>query len=148
MRHLLHFIALVSGLSLSFPYAVADEKPIGTIRTYQPEAVLVRQGHELGAASGAPVHVGDRILTRRKGSVGIVFVDGSVLSLGPSSELVIDEYTFRPAEKDVSFLSRMTRGTASFLSGAIGRIAPEAVRFKTPKATLGFRGTKVLIKVD
>jgi len=148
VRHLLHCIALVTGLSIPFPYAVADEKPIGTVRTYQPEAILSRQGSELDAVSGSPVHVGDRILTRRTGSIGIVFIDGSVLSLGPASEFVIDELTFRPAEKDVSFLSRMQRGTASFLSGAIGRIAPEAVRFKTPTATLGFRGTKVLIEVD
>ena len=71
-----------------------------------------------------------------------------MLSLGPQTEFVIDQLTFRPAEKDVSFLSRLLHGTATFLSGAIGRISPESVQFKTPTATLGLRGTKVLIKVQ
>jgi len=148
MRYLFLFIALVGSLGFSASYAAAVENPIGTVRTYQPEAVVSHDGKELDAVVGTPIHVGDLIVTRRKGSIGIVFVDGSVLSLGPASEFAIDEFTFRPALKEVSFLSKMKRGTASFLSGAIGRIAPGSVKFKTPTATLGFRGTKVLIAVD
>ena len=128
--------------------ALGAEPPVGRVKTYQPEAVIVRGGVQETVAVGAPIEVGDRIITRSQGAVGITFIDGSVLSLGPQTEFVIDQLTFRPAEKDVSFLSRLLHGTATFLSGAIGRISPESVQFKTPTATLGLRGTKVLIKVQ
>jgi hypothetical protein len=120
---------------------------VGTVKTFKPESVVIRGGVEQSAEVGTPVEVGDRIVTRSDGAVGITFIDGSVLSLGPGTEFVIDEFNFEPASKDVSFLSRLTRGTATFLSGAIGRIAPGSVKFKTPTATLGLRGTKVLIHV-
>lgn len=127
---------------------LAANQPVGSVKTYQPECVIIHEGIERPAAKGAPVHVGDRIVTDSDGAVGITFVDGSVLSLGPGTEFILDELRFNPREKDVSFFSRLQRGTATFLSGAIGRILPESVKFKTPTATLGLRGTKVLIKVQ
>ena len=127
--------------------ALAASEPIGTVRTYQPEASILRGGVKTPADAGVAVHAGDRLVTRRDGAVGVVFIDGSVLSLGPESEFVIEGFSFHPAEKDVSFLSTIERGTATFLSGAIGRISPEAVKIKTPTATLGLRGTKILVEV-
>jgi hypothetical protein len=128
--------------------ASGADQAVGSVKTYQPESLIYRDGIQGPASVGTPIHVGDRIVTRSQGAVGITFVDGSVLSLGPQTEFIIDELTFRPAAKDVSFLSRLLRGTATFVSGAIGRISPESVQFKTPTATLGLRGTKVLIKVQ
>jgi hypothetical protein len=126
--------------------AAADS--IGSVRTYKPEAVILHKGEERTVDQGASVNSGDVIITRRTGAVGVVFLDGSVLSLGPSTEFVIEEFTFEPDEKDVSFLTRLQKGTATFLSGAIGRISPDSVKCKTPTATLGLRGTKVLIEVQ
>lgn len=141
-------VGAVLALLLLCGVVPAAGMPIGSVKTYQPESVIVHDGIERPAEKGAPVHVGDRIVTDSDGAVGITFIDGSVLSLGPRTEFVLDEFRFNPREKDVSFLSRLQRGTATFLSGAIGRILPESVRFKTPTATLGLRGTKILIKVQ
>jgi hypothetical protein len=44
-------------------------------------------------------------------------------------------------------ITRMLRGTASYISGIIGRQSPESVRFQTPDATIGIRGTQFLVKV-
>jgi hypothetical protein len=128
--------------------SAAGADSIGTVRTYQPEATIVRDGAEAAVDVGSAVHTGDRLVTRREGAVGIAFIDGSILSLGPQSEYVIEEFRFRPAKKEVSFLSTIEQGTVTFLSGAIGRISPQAVLFKTPTATLGLRGAKVLIEVE
>jgi hypothetical protein len=128
--------------------ALCTERPIGRVKTYRPESRLVRNGVEGPIGVSTPIEVGDRIITQAHGAVGIIFIDGSVLSLGPRTELVIDDFTFHPAKKDVSFLSRLLQGTASYLSGAIGRISPGSVKFRTPTAVLGLRGTKILIKVE
>jgi len=45
-------------------------------------------------------------------------------------------------------IARMVKGTASYLSGIIGHQSPESVKFRTPEATIGIRGTHFLVKVN
>ena len=40
------------------------------------------------------------------------------------------------------------KGTFSFLSGQIAKLSPDNVKLMTPDATLGIRGTKLLVKVE
>jgi hypothetical protein len=42
----------------------------------------------------------------------------------------------------------LSRGTLSYLSGLIGKLAPESARFETPVASIGIRGTRFAMKVD
>jgi len=127
--------------------AFGDDERIGTVKTYNPEAAVLRKGAEIKVDLGMGIQRGDVISTQGDGTVGVIFIDGAVLSLGPETKFVIDDFVFKPAEREVSFLSSLAHGTASFISGAIGRIAPESVKFKTPTATLGLRGTKILVEV-
>ncbi|CAG7857418.1 hypothetical protein MCAMS1_02229 [biofilm metagenome] len=124
------------------------EGRIGLVKTYQPLAYALREGVEIKLAVGAEIFEGDILKTDSDGTVGIIFSDGAVLTLGPSGQLVVEKFLFKPDDKKVSFLSRVMHGTVSFVSGAIGRISPGAVQFTTPTATLGLRGTKILINVD
>ncbi len=144
------FIALLSLLILVFsmPVSVFAEGRIGLVKTFQPVATAIRQGVEVKLAVGAEIFEGDTIVTDSDGAVGIIFSDGAVLTLGPSGKLVVEQFLFKPDEKQVSFLSNVLKGSVAFVSGAIGRISPGAVQFKTPTATLGLRGTKILINVD
>ena len=67
---------------------------------------------------------------------------------GPNSEMSIESFLFNPADKQLSFITRLIRGTFSFISGQIAKLAPKKVILQTPDATLGVRGTKFLVKVD
>ena len=89
----------------------------------------------------------DVLITGEKSSVGIIFHDGSVLSLGEKSHLVIEEFIFQPIEKKFQFDLNMDKGTAIFESGKIGVLSPDAFRFKIPEGTIGIRGTKFLVEV-
>ncbi len=129
------------------PTAMAAER-IGLVKTYQPVATVVRQGAETKLEIGSEIFEGDTIATDSNGAVGIIFNDGAVLTLGPSGKLIVENFLFKPAEQKVSFLSRVVKGSVAFMSGAIGRISPGSVQFKTPTATLGLRGTKILIEVE
>lgn len=126
--------------------ALASQK-IGMVKTYQPHAYVVRLGVQQNLDIGAEIFQGDTIMTDTKGTVGIIFSDGAVLTLGPEGKLIIDKFLFNPSEQKVSFVSEVLKGTVAFISGAIGRISPDSVQFKTPTATLGLRGTKILIEV-
>ena len=100
-----------------------------------------------------PVKVRDRLyaedilITGSKSSVGVIFHDGSVLSLSENSHLVIEAFIFQPIEKKFQFDLNMNQGTAIFESGKIGSLAPDAFRFKIPEGTIGIRGTKFLVEV-
>ena len=60
----------------------------------------------------------------------------------------MDEYVFEPQKKKMSMLMRIIKGTASYLSGIIGKQSPDTVKIKTPEATIGIRGTRFLVEVD
>jgi len=138
--------AIVIALAYS-PISMAKDR-IGLVKTYQPIATVIREGTETKLEIGSEIFEGDTIVTDSDGAVGIIFTDGAVLTLGPSGRLIVEDFLFKPAEQNVSFISRVIKGTVAFASGAIGRITPGAVQFKTPTATLGLRGTKILIEVE
>ena len=71
-----------------------------------------------------------------------------MVSLGPASEINVANYLFNPADQELSFVTRLLRGTFSFITGQIAKLAPQNVKLETPNATLGVRGTKFVVKVD
>ncbi len=91
---------------------------------------------------------GDIIKTEQNSVVALVFSDDTLISMGPKTKVAIDEYVFEPLEKRMAFVTRIIQGTISFLSGQLEKIAPKSVRLVMPTATIGVRGTYVLIKVD
>jgi hypothetical protein len=133
---------------LSCSTAIVAGESIGLVKTYQPVATAIRNGTEISLEIGSEIFEGDTIITDTDGAIGIIFSDGAVLTLGPNGKLIVEDFLFQPVEKNVSFISRVVKGTVAFASGAIGRITPGAVQFKTPTATLGLRGTKILIEVE
>ncbi len=94
------------------------------------------------------VWMGDEISTDSTGSIGIIFIDDTVLSMGPESRFVMSELLFAPAEGKLSFIGRIIQGTIAFLSGQTARLAPDSVRLETPTGMVGVRGTHILIKVE
>lgn len=97
---------------------------------------------------GDKIQVKDTIRTGSDGSIGISFVDGTRLSLGPSSELSVQEYLFAPLQGDFGFGVSLFKGTAAYTSGKLGKLSPSSVKITTPQATIGIRGTSFVLKVD
>jgi hypothetical protein len=144
-----YFMSMVCAFFLmSSTVAAASDGPAGSVKTVKGLASVVRQDSVIQAKSGDKIFKKDILRTGSDGSLGVIFKDDTLLSLGPNSELVIDEFLFSPAEGKLSFIARMLRGTAAYLSGIIARLSPESVRFETPVASVGIRGTKFLIKVE
>ena len=127
--------------------ALAEGPPVGSFKTVKGTASIVTGGQTVAASVGMKVHQKDQVITGPDGSVGIIFKDNTRLSLGPNSQIVIDAYVFAPAEGNFSMVTRITRGTAAYISGKMGKLAPEAVRFNTPSASLTIRGTHFVARV-
>jgi len=138
------FLLSISGEALS-----ADLPPvIGTLQKVNGTAAVVRQDQILPAKAGLQIQANDTLHTGFDGSIGVVFQDDTLLSLGPDSVLVVDEFVFAPRQGKLSIVLRMMKGTAVYLSGLIAKLSPDSVRFLTPSASIGIRGTKFAVKVD
>ena len=150
LRKLLLFTIAI-GFALSIDgraFSAAPSPIIGTLQRVSGTAAVVRQDQILPAKAGLEIHAHDTLRTGTDGSVGVVFNDDTLLSLGPGSVLVIDEFVYAPRQGKLSLIFRMMKGTAVYLSGLIAKLAPDSVLFVTPSASVGVRGTKFAVKVE
>ncbi len=127
--------------------APAEEEVIGSLRKVAGSAQVIRGGQGLPAHARQQLLRSDVLRTGPDGSLGVILRDDTVLSLGPDSELILEEFEFSPVEDKLGLVTRMTRGTAAFLTGKISQMRPEAVRVETPAATIATRGTHFLVQI-
>jgi hypothetical protein len=146
MRHLAIGVMCAVFIICIATSAAADD-PAGIVKTVKGAASIMRQEKVTPAAGGQKIFKGDTVKTGPDGSLGIIFEDDTLLSLGPNSEVIINEYVFAPAHGNMSIVIRMLKGTAAYLSGIIAKLSPQSVKFETPTATLGVRGTSFCAQV-
>ncbi|MBA3011016.1 MAG: FecR family protein [Proteobacteria bacterium] len=109
---------------------------------------IMRQTNLVKAKTGLLLVKGDVLTTGNNSYAGIIFTDGTVITVGPKTEFRIDAYVFAPQTKEYDFSFYLEKGSAVYHSGKISKLSPESVKFSTPKATVGIRGTRFIIKVD
>jgi len=139
-------VLLVALSVLAGGLPASAQEIIGMVRNSAGEAAITREGRVLPASEGTKLFTGDTLSTGSDGSLGVILRDDSTLSLGPGSSFVIQKFLFSPAEGKLGLLGRLTRGTMAYLSGIIGKLSPESVRFETPTASIGVRGTHFAVK--
>lgn len=153
MKNIVTAVLLVGALCLpsvagtAVAATVAAEETIGMVRTVSGSATVTRGEASLTADPGLKLMVGDTLVTGRDGSLGVILRDDSSLSIGPGSRLVLRSFQFSPSEGKFRLVARISRGTMAYLSGLIGKLAPEKARFETPTATIGIRGTHFAVNV-
>jgi hypothetical protein len=127
--------------------AVASES-VAFIKSVQGNAIVKRDNTVVLAQKGVSLFSNDILQTGSDGAIGISFNDGTRISLGSKSILVIDDYFFAPSQKDFRFDLSLQKGTAVFESGKISKLAPEKVHFKVPQGVIGIRGTKFVVEAE
>lgn len=131
--------------------AVAAQAPApaaGRVKTAIGSASIVRGGQSLAAAVGMEVFPSDRLRTGSDGRLALTLKDDTRLSLGPDTEVSLEEFAFAPAEDRMSMVLRMVKGALSYISGRIARLSPSSVRLETPSSVIAVRGTHVLVRVE
>ncbi len=96
---------------------------------------------------GFKLKEGDIIITKAKSSIGIMFKDGTRISLGSKTIFSINKYLFRPQTNEYNIDLKMDKGKAAFSSGKIGKLSPKSVKFRIPQGIVGIRGTRFLAEV-
>lgn len=126
----------------------ASKDHAGIVKSLSGDVSVLREGHTIKATPNYKLQVGDVIQTGSDGKAGLILEDDTVISMGFNSRIAIKSFMFQPNEKKLSLVTTVFRGTISFLSGQIAKLAPDLVRIEIPHATVGIRGTHVLVQVD
>jgi len=77
------------------------------------------------------------------GAADLRFRDQSRLTVGPKTEIVLDKFVYDPDANANSGTVELVRGIMRFTSASIDR----DIKFKTPTAVIGIRGTTIDIHV-
>lgn len=126
--------------------AIARDDHVALCKNVTGAVQIERNGALIAAAAGTTLFVSDRLLSGSGASAGIVFKDGTLLTLGASSDIQVRDYVFEPAEANYAFSVYLAKGTAIYSSGKIGKLSPESVKVGTPTSTVGVRGTRFIIE--
>ena len=140
------FFAIITLLAIWTNAWSADSA--GTVKTLTGSATVIRNSAALPIAAGQRIFSGDRIVSGQDGYVGIMLYDDTRLTLGPGSELLIREFEFNANSYVGNLAVSFLKGTARVVTGLIGKNSPENMRFNTPTATIGIRGTEFIVDVS
>jgi hypothetical protein len=147
IRQAPYLAVVLAAITVSSPLYAGALEIAGVVRNVSGTAFVTRGGRSFPAVEGTKLLVGDTLVTGRDGTLGAILRDDSTLSLGEETSLALRNFEFSPAEGKFAMLVRITRGTMAYLSGIIGKLAPESARFETPVASIGIRGTRFAVKV-
>ena len=136
-------IFLVTTLLFSFLFS----QDVAIVKKVSGEVFAKRVDSMQRLSTGQKIQEKDIIITKDDGSIGMIFEDGTIISLGANSVLSINKYLFRPSQKEFSFDVDMSKGLASFESGKMGKLSPQSVKFRVPEGIVGIRGTKFYVEV-
>lgn len=139
--------ALMLGVSAFATHLSAAEDTIGVTAAVNPQASgqpPAKQRRELRV--GVNVVANERIVTTAEGQAQMLFRDESAFTVGPNSDVVLDEFVYDPNTQTGKIAFSATKGVFRLVGGKISKKTP--VTLKTPTSTIGIRGGIALISIQ
>lgn len=93
--------------------------------------------------SGKPLYLNEHVTTGPGGHLQIMLKDETIFTIGPDSDIVLDEFVYNPETDAGKVSASVTKGVFRFITGNIGKKDPSAMDVKLPAGTIGIRGTIV-----
>ncbi|MFI5346689.1 MAG: FecR domain-containing protein [Elusimicrobiota bacterium] len=110
----------------------------GAVRAQAPGETVGRD-----VASGKPVFLNDHVTTGEGARMQIMLLDETVFTIGPNSDMVLDEFVYDPKTNAGKVSAQITRGVFRFVTGKVAQRNPTDMKVKLPVGTIGIRGTMV-----
>ncbi len=141
-------LALALLLAAAAGAMAQDERnQVALVKVIDGQVFTLRADERSELGVGEPIFIEDVVETEA-GSVGLTFKDDSRISIGPNSRVQFTDFEFAPTEGRLSMVIDFFRGTLLYVSGVIAKLAPDAVKVRTPVATVAVRGTRFLAEVE
>lgn len=121
-------------------------EPAGIVKIATGQVTLERAGARHAVSPGTPVDAADTLVTGADGRCGITFRDNSLLSLGPDSRFVIDDFRFDSTTHEGGFDSTLKQGKLAVVSGKLAKHGKDQMKIRTPSSILGVRGTEFVVE--
>src|SRR5262245_9337314 len=141
------FAIVLTLVAAGTPVMGQSSPSAGRIKLASGSAFVVRQGQSIPAQVGQLIYAGDGLRTAADGRIGATLNDETRVSLGPGSEIRINQFQYAPAEGRLGFVLGIVRGAVAYVSGRIAKLAPDSIRLETPSAIVGIRGTRMAFSV-
>ena len=139
-------VALVEApVAAAIPAPVAEAAPAGTVSRVQGQVTLVRNRDSSVLRQADAVRQGDTITTSAGASVLVDLADGARLLVRASTTVQLSRIANQGSLEQLAHAIDLTLGAIRYVTGTVGKSRPDAVRFKTPTATIGIRGTDIEI---
>lgn len=140
MKNILSAVLL---LSLSLP-AFADHTPrhnclVGQVSSVKGTVELERKANKITPVEGTKICKGDKFTTAQGAVAELTLRDGTKLTVGRESQLVIREYKIYRKQPNVALFD-LLQGAFRSITGSITK-RPHKFEVKTAIATIGVRGT-------
>ena len=116
----------------------AEQPRIGVAASTRPNAEAIIGANSQTLSAGSELYTNETVRTGNRGAADLVFIDNSNLSVGPSSEVLLDQFVYDPIGSSGIVVSQATRGKFRIATGS------QDHRVNTPYGTLGLLGTHKL----
>ena len=126
--------------------AAAASHVIGHVTKLAGNATAIRNGVSILLHQGDNVEKGDVVQSGADSTLGITFIDGTVFGLSSNARMVLNEMVYDPNGSNNASLMSLVAGTISFVAGETAKHGD--MKIDTPVATMGIRGTAVLVEID
>jgi hypothetical protein len=135
------FFVMVFCLSAWPCSAWSDPNAIGSVVAIEGRVVAESADVSRVLELNSPVYVGETLASGPDSRVEVQFLDETMLSLGPSSRILLDSYMF--TEKDQGLFFKLGEGAFQAITGKIVEQNPDKFKMETPLALIGIRGTTI-----
>ncbi|HEU4805302.1 MAG TPA: FecR domain-containing protein, partial [Nitrobacter sp.] len=124
----------MTAAALALGGATAQAQQVGTASAVNPAATANLKTITIGQSIAHK----ERIQTKSSGSVQLLFLDKTSMTIGPNSDLTIDEYVYDPSANTGKLAATLGKGALRFVGGQISHNGDAEI--KTASALIGIRG--------
>jgi hypothetical protein len=102
---------------------------------------LTADGQKVPIQAGSPIFLNQHVITGATGHMQILLLDETVFTLGPNSDMVLDDFVYDPALDLHTIMANFTKGVFRLVTGKTAHKDPASMKVNLPEGTLGIRGT-------
>jgi hypothetical protein len=136
--------------ALAFDDEVLKATAIGGVASARDATIITPDGRTLSADDLAKtgVNLGSHILTGPNGRLQVLLNDETVFTLGPNSDMTLDEFVYDPKTAAGKVTANISKGLFRFVTGKVARQTPDNLKVKLSVGFIGVRGTDFEVSVE
>jgi VCBS repeat-containing protein len=121
-------------------------KVVGHLVKMTGSASIVRGGVTIDLNNGDAVYQNDVVQTGSGSTLGLVMIDGTTFNVTANARLMLNDLTYDANSTSNTSLFTLVQGAASFVAGQVAKTGD--MKVGTPVATMGIRGTAVILDIS